>query len=153
MKDKVLIIHHFEPCWEDGYRKRGTSFEELQKKFINHLSRAKYKKVILTRFDDDKMNGDYLPEFAQKIHEVKNYGYGWEKAEAQDEIENCASKPEDWTGGGIHSEVVWLAPFIKELKDKNVIISGVFDGECLEDLEIALKACGVKYKRNETLIL
>ena len=150
---KILIIHHLDPHWEVGYNRAGTSFDDLQVKFLKHLNRVKYDKVILTRFDDYRLTEEYFPEFAQKVDKVENYSYGWEKDQVEAEIEECSEKPENWAEGGNHSDMVWLAPFIRKLKDEDVTISGAFDGECLEDLEIALKACGVKYKRNEKLII
>ena len=150
---KILIIHHLEPEWEIGFNKMMTSFDDLQFKFLSHLRRVKYERVILTRFEDYRLTDDYIPALREKIDKVENYGYGWEKSSIKEEIEACPEYPGNWTEDGNHSEIVWLAPFIKELKGENVFVSGAFSGECLEDLEIALTACDVKFKRVKSLIL
>lgn len=45
-----------------------------------------------------------------------------------------------------------LAIFFKSLKGKDVIIVGGADGECLEDVIVAMKSFGVRPKRNDTYI-
>lgn len=151
----VLIIHHLEPEWEDAYRRFDTSFDELQEKFIQYLNGHNYDKVILTRFDDHRatIEDGYFPCLLDEIDKVENYGYGWERTEVDAQINGGRERSENWADGGSHSEVVWLADFLKELKGNKLNISGAFDGECLEDLEVALSALSIKYKRIESLII
>ena len=56
-----------------------------------------------------------------------------------------------WTLGGNHSEVVIVPEWMENLKGE-VFICGAFDGECIEDLEIALKGANKEFKRVEHLI-
>lgn len=146
---RVLIIHHLETCWENGYRKFGTSFEELQEKFLRHLRAARYDKVILTRFEDFALGDDYFPELAEKISVVHEYGYGWPAEALTEKMADGYS----FAPGGTHSEAVMLTPWMRELQGAQVRIAGAFDGECVEDLEIALRAVGVAFKRLEKLIV
>lgn len=141
---KVLIIHHLEPIWQDEYQKFGTSFEELVEKFHEHLSNETYDLVILTRFEEYRIGEDYW-QIAQYIHSVETYAYGWEK-------QNMLDNPDRFCEGGSHSEAVLIEDWM-HLADHDVYISGAFDGECIEDLEIALTHCGVKFSRIEALII
>jgi hypothetical protein len=141
---KVLIIHHLERIWENGYKKFGTSFDELVEKFYEHLSHETYDLVILTRFEDFRLDDDYWP-IAQYVDRVETYAYGWEKQEMLD-------NPGIFCEGGSHSEAVLIEDWMR-LSGHDVYISGAFDGECIEDLEIALRHCQVKFFRIEDLII
>lgn len=141
---KTLIIHHLEPMWEQGYKKAGTSFERLVEVFYDHLERNHYDKVILTRFEDHRINEPEYEIIEPFINQVETYAYGWEEAES---VEN----PDRFCQGGCHSEVVLLEDWMKI--NGQVFISGAFDGECIEDLEIALKHLEVKFNRIESLII
>jgi hypothetical protein len=148
---KVLIIHHLEPCWNSGYQSKGESFESLQEKFIEFLNENSFTKVILTRFEDwtAKIEDGYFHEFLEKVSRVYDYAYGWEWEQfaeyTPDEIEVCE--------GGNHSQCVLIADWMHELKGADVTISGAFDGECIEDLEIALNHLEIPFTREESLIL
>lgn len=144
MPNRVLIIHHLERIWETGYKKFGTSFDELVEKFHEHLSRETYDLVILTRFEDFQLGDDYW-QIAQYIDRVETYAYGWEKQEMLD-------NPDRFCEGGSHSEAVLIEDWM-QLSGEDVYISGAFDGECIEDLEIALRHCQVKFSRIEDLIV
>lgn len=136
---KTLIIHHLEPLWERGYQMHGTSFDSLQEKFAEYLAENEFDKVILTRFEDYRMDSLYFPEFGRHVSEVHEYGYGWPAS--------CLEEnPNEFVQGGSHSESVLIADWMKELKNDLVFISGAFRGECLQDLEIALDAVGAKYQ-------
>lgn len=163
--ERILIIHHLEPMWEDGYRNHGTSFEILKEDFTFHLEENHYDKVILTRFEDFDMSYSEYDQLVDCVDQVETYDYGWYldmlDVEDLDELQRLSKYPEVyqaedcslWTSGGIHSEIVWVAEWMLELVDKEVYISGAFRGECMEDLEIALEALGVRYKRLDELIV
>ncbi len=87
-----------------------------------------------------------MPELAEKITNVYDYAYGWEK-------DQLTEYPEMFTEGGNHSGAVLLADWMRPLKGCQVRIAGAFDGECIEDLEIALRALEVKFTRIEKLII
>lgn len=143
---KILLIHHLEPCWESGYKKIGnTSFEELSERFAEHLDNETYDRVILTRFELPRYPlDDYDPCFASRIDVVEEYGYGWEMGMLPDG---------EWCEGGTHSEIVYLPDWVRELKGDTVYLAGAFDGECIEDMEIALREVGANIKRVEELIV
>lgn len=147
---KTLIIHHLEMTWQEGYKRLGTSFDELARKTISHIKRAKYDRVILTQFESWRPLGEHyesgLVEFIDKWVE---YGYGWSLDDANDtDEESC-----HFVEGGNHSEMVMISDWMYSLRDDKVRICGAFDGECIEDLEIALNGCGVKFERVESLIV
>ena len=60
--------------------------------------------------------------------------------------------PDRFCEGGSHSEAVLIEDWM-QLSGEDVYISGAFDGECIEDLEIALRHCQVKFSRIEDLIV
>ncbi len=141
---KTLIIHHLESIWDDGYRKMsGVSFEELVWKFLDHLETFHYDRVILTRFESCGLEPEHEP-ISHYITDVFEYAYGWEA----EELENY---PDRFCEGGTHSEAVLIEDWMKI--DGEVFISGAFDGECIEDLEIALSHLEDPFKRIEELII
>ena len=75
---KVLIIHHLETMWESGLREHGTSFEEQIELVAEHLEQVEYDWVILTRFEDWKLEPEHYL-IANFISEIHPYAYGWEK--------------------------------------------------------------------------
>ena len=146
---RVLIVHHLEEMWERGYQNQGTSFEELADKLLVHLDEVDYDRVILTRFESHELGDEhYLAGLNCVIDEVQVYGYGWEASMIPD-----FPVDQKWCDGGSHSEVVLIDRWIEELKGHEVYLCGAFDGECVEDMEIALEGARVKYKRVEELIV
>lgn len=144
----VLIIHHLETVWANGFKRFGTTVELVAYNILEHLQNKSYDKVILTRFEDNKLEDfHYEFGFSEFINEVCEYAYGWEK--------DMFAKKSEFCKGGSHSEVVWLAPFLKTLKKQKAIVDlcGAFDGECIEDMEIALDFLKIKYNRLNHLII
>jgi hypothetical protein len=156
---KVLIIHHLEAIWENGYKNAGTSFWKLEYKFGQFLNENSFDKVIITNFELPSwffrnglgFKGKYefyntYPNIGTFITDYHEYGYGWDK-------ENLETDPNNFVIGGNHSEAVLVEDWMRNLKNDEVYISGAFDGECIEDLEIALRGCGVEFKRVNNLII
>lgn len=155
---KILIIHHLESMWENGYKNAGTSFDEIAKKVISHIRRAKYDRVILTQFENWKAQDEhYESGIAEYVTNWYDYAYAWE---LDDDIED---QPDEngflyehgskYIKGGNHSSYVLISDWIENLQGHSVKLCGAFDGECIEDMEIALNACNVKFKRIEKLIV
>lgn len=142
---RTLIIHHLEPCWETGYKSFGTCFQNLLWKFAHHLETNQYDQIILTRFEDHTICPEEYEPIYYWINQVHAYSYGWEAEELEE-------YPDRFCEGGNHSEAVLIEDWMKELTGE-VYISGAFDGECVEDLEIALRHCGINFKRIEELIV
>lgn len=145
---KVLILHHVEPMWAQALKRFDTSFEALQEKILDFLAENVFDKIILTRFEDWKAcpSEGYFPELLDKVSNVHEYAYGWEREELE-------AHPDLFCEGGTHSGAVLLADWMIPLKRADVTIAGAFDGECIEDLEIALTHLGVKFGREESLIV
>jgi hypothetical protein len=145
----VLILHHLEPMWETGYKRAGTSFYRMCEKVIDHLNDHRYKRIILTRFEDSKLDQQHyeagLANVGMQI-DVYEYGYGWDAAQIVD-------YPDDFIEGGSHSEAVMIADWMRDLPKAGVYLAGAFDGECIEDMEIALRSLKVKFTRIEDLIV
>lgn len=155
--------------WNEGYLKQNTSFEELLEKFYWFLKENTFDRIILTRFEEYKLGGDYcfysevdgeyhnLGEF---VETVKTYDYGWDKDSIFDgELPepNLNGFYENEYGnlycdGGSHSEIVWIPDWMFNLQGE-VFISGAFDNECIEDLEMALSGASKKFTRIEELIV
>lgn len=141
---KTLIIHHLESMWESSYISTGgITYEDLLFKFRDHLEEQEYDRVILTRFEDIRFEPehDIIREF---VDELYDYAYGWE--------DNEDTQGEDFCEGGTHSERVYIADWMRSLSG-DVYISGAFEGECIEDLEIALSHLGIEFKKVRQLII
>ncbi len=139
---RTLIIHHLEPCWNPGYDKFGTNFHEQELKAARWIRKNKPEHVILTRFEDITCSFseyEYLPNL---VNQVEPYAYGWDKEDAK----QLKKLKETVVPGGNHSEFVWVPKWIKQLKGQNVRVFGAFKYECLEDIEIALKAAKVQHQ-------
>lgn len=145
---RILIIHHLEPIWESGYKRFGTSFEEQAEKVVEHLQENTYDLVNLIRFEENKLSEEHYEAGLNKyVDNVFDYAYGWEAGSID------GKEGVDWAIGGIHSEIVLLEDWMRHLKGHEVDLCGAFDGECVEDIEIALEAVGVEYRRLEHLIV
>lgn len=147
---KVLIMHHVEPMWSDAMQKNHClTFYDLQERLLLALEGHSFDRIILTRFEDYKLSPEYYPEFACLIDDVYDYGYGWELNDEYEDLGDGRYHMHEcfYCDGGIHSPVVLLADWMYELGGDDVTICGAFDGECIEDLEIALDFIGVSYTR------
>ena len=113
----TLILHHLEPCWETSLRRFGTSFEELEEKAVRWIKKNKPRRVILTRFEDYKLDDSYM-YLHEYVDQVYDYGYGWEAEMFTDKSQYCK--------GGTHSEVVYVPEWIKDLTGKYVSVGGAF---------------------------
>lgn len=149
---KVLIIHHLEECWSRGFGMHGTSFHNEAEKILDHLRETEYDQVILTRFEDHRLGEEHYDSgIAEYITDVQVYAYGWEHEESK----QLGRKGVNWAPSGGHSEIVLLEEWMRVLKRRKaeVFLCGAFDGECIEDMEVALDAVGVSYQRLNRLIV
>ncbi len=149
MPDRTLLVHHLEPMWEGGYKRYGTSFIEQAEKVLEHVWASNYDRIIMTLFEDRGLGPAHAElGLVALCPSVYTYGYGWESD--MDPGEGCR-----FVEGGAHSEVVLVEPWMDEmaLEGDRVHLCGAFDGECIEDMEIALRAAGVWFERLEDLIV
>ena len=150
---KVLIMHHLEKIWDSAMQEHfGTSFHEQAGNIVNHLEFNDYDKVILTRFEDCKLGEEhYESGISQYVDDVREYAYGWQLSDYEEHYPD--EKGVSWCDGGSHSEVVLLEDWVKDLSGDEVHIVGAFEGECIEDLEVALNFLNVDYKKIPGLIV
>jgi hypothetical protein len=171
----TLICHHLEPLWEDSLKKFGTSFAECVSKVATFVMEGEeIERIIITQFEFDRTSQaheDYLELFSAIEEkgislEWQEYGYGWELESftIKDELE-IAQEKLDFLGyyeneygtrcvkGGNHSAVVLVEDWLQRLVDTQVLLCGAFEGECIEDMEIALSACQVNFEKIPSLIV
>lgn len=159
----IMILHHFSDYWEHSLNNLGTSYETELEKVIDYLEHEDIHKVILPLCERDQLefcHNELLEVCNEKgiDLEVYDYFYGWLK-EHDNNGENYTEENENitWCQGTrphhTDNDVVEIADWMHELQDNNIIISGAFDGECVADLEAALDALDINYKREEGLIV
>ena len=141
---KTIIVHHVQKMWDSGLQRLGTDFHSEIEKIYEHLSQEQYDNVIVTNFEagfglDEEQS--ILSEFYPTVYD---YCYGW----TEDSLDK---NYHEWVEGGNHSEVVLIDDWMKELEGE-VYLCGAFDGECIEDMEIALSGAGINFNRIEHLI-
>lgn len=145
---RILILHHVETCWADTmFRHFGVDFDDYLQKVQNHLDDTCYDKVILNRFEGVELEPEHW-FLASENYQVNEYAYGWEV-----DMFDADREGVDFCPGGDHSQVVQLDDWMRWLKDHEVHVAGAFDGECIEDLEIALNYLEVEFNRVEHLIV
>lgn len=145
---KVLIVHHLETVWESGFEMYGTSAHEQAQLLADYIEENDFDLFLFTRFEDNELEDlHFYYGFQNLNHRVFDYAYGWEQGsiEGQEGVH--------WAEGGSHSEIVWLPKWLKQMKGQDVHLCGAFDGECIEDIELAMDAIGIEYTRIEELIV
>jgi len=148
---KVLIVHHLEMTWCDGYAMHYTSFDQEAEKLLQYLEDNNYcyDRIILTLFENWELQPEhYYTGLAEHIDEVHTYGYGWTEETVENSLDNI-----EWIEGGCHSDFLPIYDWIKNLKGHEVHLCGAFDGECIDDMETALAGAEVEYKRISELIV
>lgn len=174
--EKILICHHLEPMWSESLLRYKVNPDEFAQDVITHIKENNYDRIILTRFEDDRWStytsDDYytweelknILQFGNHKIDVEIYDYGWcvdmflGDIDFPDETETVVFPQNLRDGsiiveGGIHSEVVLVPDWIQNLQDCEISICGMFDNECIEDLEIALKSQAISFNRIEDLIV
>lgn len=141
-----LIIHHIESQWSRVMKQRGRDFYEYLEHLHDYLQHTNFHKVFLTRMEDTRFEEcHYQAGVDRYISGVIEYGYGWE---GDGDLESMS----DFVQGGTHSQFVWVPEWLRKLPQK-IHLCGCFDGECIEDMEIALTSCGKEVIRVEHLIV
>jgi hypothetical protein len=147
---KTLIIHHVEFQWENALRERGYELEGCCMKIAAYLNENDFSRVILTRMEDTKLQMcHHVSGLDLHISDVEEYGYGWDR-DMIDVDKELEANGERFVEGGQHSDLVWVPGWLENLQ-KEIHLCGCFDGECIEDMEIA--AAGKKVVRIEHLIV
>lgn len=146
-----LILHHFEPMWDKGLRAKGIrgGFEQFQDRVIEYLidNDGEQRPLIITRLESQKLDLEHAEWFHYYNRLlVREYAFGWSLSARESDNDN------EYIEGGQHSELVLIADWMR-LLPKKVEIAGCFDGECIEDLEIALRHLEIEYHRVNELIV
>ena len=140
----VLIIHHVEPIWKNGFKMEEDEYIEA---IVNHVSENEYDKVIITSFE-----GDYYPELKRISDSLEDWTYGWEDPEEQPAwYEICKIDPNDIIRASGH-EFTYVYPWIKELVGCEVTLMGGAQYECLADLCDSLHHLSIPYTKVKELI-
>ncbi len=143
-KRGVLILHHIEPYWNASLREEFSSFSDLVSLAIYHLKTYRYDRVILTHYAAISLPDDYSG-IAHYITDEFQYGFGWAPA--------LGKAGQEFINGTFGSDWVLIDNWMRTLPKTDVYIAGCFDGQCVADLECALRHLQVDYKRVERLIV
>lgn len=150
---KVLILHHVESMWAANmWSHRQVIYEHYLEQVKEHIDESEYDRVHLNMFEGYQLEPEHYP-IAEDVTQVNTYGYGLTADMFDPEGGPGLGEGVDYCEGGVHSEVVELQDWMHGLLGHEVYIAGAFDGECIEDLEIALTYVGVDYSRVEALII
>lgn len=173
----VLWGHHVDPHWDVTLREHGTSFDEVQCKIIQQLSKEKYDKVVITMFggnysriySEPSLMGAYeehfeLIEFCSENDIEINffeYGYAWYRDASEDEEDESFPLSEfgsNWILGtrdyhDNEKDVLFIDDFQKEFKQNNdnVSLCGAFEDECLLDAETVLDHLNINWNKIQHL--
>ena len=161
---KTIWLHHYEPMWEDGYRKFDTNFDDLTLKIIDFIVSEPPDKIIVTQFEDVKPDQRHIPLIevcAQYgiLLEFQTYGYGFYRDEGEDGDFSypMSTFNENWIyGTRPHhgpEDVLEIDDWQKALKQNNeyVLLAGAFTDECLLDAQTVLQHLEVPYEDVEAL--
>lgn len=140
---KTLIIHHIEETFEKTfYNTTKESLTEFVIELSEYLEKTQFDKIILTQFEYNEKDLFYRILSSNFYIQLEEYGYGW------DEKDDCNT----WIDGGLHSRFLPVPNFLEQLKKDDIKLCGIFDGECLEDLQILLNTFDISYERLEKFI-
>lgn len=152
---KTLWIHHLQSIWDSGYRRNGTSFEELLLKVANHIKKVHYDKIILTQFEnyDPEDEHCYIIEAAYNKGlniQFIEYGYGWSKDCFIDSDAQLIPSKRSYS---TEDDVIFIDDFLIKMKERGDIVSlcGAFKGECLLDAQTVLRHLKIKFKTISSL--
>lgn len=144
---KILIAHHVEEMWRHSLMKIGNvDLDDLIENIYQYCMDNDIDRIILNRFEDCELGSEHY--LFQNFNTVVNpYAYGWEQEMVLDDEHG------EYAEGGGHSEYVRIEDWMYDLKGHEVSLCGCFDGECIEDMEIALHHCEIPFKRINQLIV
>lgn len=154
--NSTLIIHHFDSMFDEGLQKLGKSLESMSEELIDFMIENKdnIDKVILTTFEDHILTEPEQFRISEMAYELNmnfehiTYAYGWSRDVIDEDCENYPESERDikWIqatrGYSSDDDVLEIEEWHRELKGKNVVLTGAFDGECLNDLNTVLNFTG-----------
>lgn len=159
---KTLLLHHFEPYWDDAMEKYNTSFEEEMEKVCDYIEFHSeiIDNVIITSFEEINFSLEYEPiiELCENLKikiTLETYAYGWN----YDEIVGMEDNPKynenteniNWCYGGrdyhCENDILIIDDWIKNLNNSGVLLAGAFEGECINDIETIFDNIGINYEK------
>jgi hypothetical protein len=156
---KTLLLHHFESYWEDKLNLVNTSIYIETDKVLSYLKSTKLiNHVIITKYTNINFDIEYMDIYEHCIKhkikfEIKKYKYGWTKDDSFHE-EHLNDK---WCYGRrmYHDEldVLPIMKWMKNLKDKEILIGGFFEYECINDIQTILDALKIKNKLIKKIVV
>lgn len=157
----TLILHHFEPYWQEGLSKYNTSFEEELKKVIDFVSHTDLDRIIVTQFEEFELSIEHRPlvELCQNKGidiQTITYPYGWRRDDDPEQFPS-SEKNKTWCQGNrdYHGkdDVLIIEDWHHEIKKnkESVLLAGAFEGECLNDIEQILSVLKIPFQKIEGL--
>lgn len=145
---RILIIHHVEPHWEEGFDK-----DEILAKINSHLATHAYDKIILSM---QTPSDPAYPELLEKGCVIEEWLLGfcaYDDPDWHDFYISHGMSPDDLIMAARMNDWVYLYPWIKQLAGNEIhIAGGGDDGNCLTGLEDCLLHLGISYHRVEDCI-
>jgi hypothetical protein len=156
---KTLLLHHFESYWEDKLNSVNTSIYIESDKVLLYLKKTKnIEHVIITKYTNINFDIEYMDIYYYCIKnkikfEIKKYKYGWTKDSSfEDKYLN-----DKWCYGRrmYHDEydVLPIMKWMKNLKNKEILIGGFFEYECVNDMQTILDALKIKNELIKQLVV
>lgn len=137
---KTIIIHHVEETWRDTFEKlTKLNMDEFVSDLYDFLNTHLFDRIILTQFEHNDKDLFYSWLASSFDVQLEEYSYGWEACQKDEYSE--------WINGGLHSEILPVPHWLKNIQNDNITICGIFDGECLNDLETLLGHFEISYAR------
>ena len=148
----LLILHHIDPEFDIFVENLYTGgWTQYIQDVIAYISNNNFSHICLTRpfnftiTEQDPPEYQTLKHFINTIHE---YPWGWSH---DDYIIN----PDSFIKGNGHSEFIWIDDWINNIpyEYKHVTFIGMFEQECLLDMEGILKYLGVPFSKYKPLCI
>jgi hypothetical protein len=165
----TLIAHHLEELWDESLKRYDTSFDEEVERlsdFIKH-SGVEIDNIIVTSFENSEWDEGHSPliKTAEDLNipiRLETYGYGMQRVLSDessmeiypDDKENitwCYGERDHHERDGEEQDVLDIEEWMGELKGREVILVGAFEGECLNDMETILDNQDIIFHKVEEL--
>ena len=148
----VLILHHVESMWASTmWTHCGVVMESYIAQIKKHLMGERYDMVIVTQLEGAEWEAETAPIHPYITHH-ELYGYGMEMAQA---MEYDWAEGNEYAPGGRHSEIVELPDWLHDLVGTSIHVDliGAFEGECIEDIEVAMCYLDIQYRKIGRLVV
>ena len=146
----LLILHHIDPEFElyvDDLYSGGWS--QYIKDVIAYIENNNFDHIILTRpfqFSFTEQDPTEYKTLQPLIDNIQEYPWGWSE-------DDYIIHPESFIKGNGHSEYIFIDDWLNNIpyEYKHVTFIGMFEQECLLDIEGALKYLSVPFTKYKPL--